>query len=110
MRPARPAAYRLATEPTGRGVRVAFYLAERYVPSMSVADVAGAIERIDDAAADEAVRLVLSLIVHGEDTCLSIFEAPDAPAIERVTERVGFRPDRIVEVTAYPGPPVGAHG
>lgn len=80
-----------------------YYLAERYVPSMSPADVDRAIGRLDEAAAEERVRHVLSILVHGEDTCLSIFEALDALAIERVTERAGFRLDRIVEVTAYPG-------
>jgi hypothetical protein len=43
------------------------------------------------------------VLVHGEDTCLTILEAPDARAIGQVTDRAGFRPDRIVEVTAYPG-------
>lgn len=81
---------------------MAFYLAERYVPSMSPADVDAAIARLDRAAADEPVRHVLSVLVHGEDTCLSIFEAPDPLAIERVTDRAGFRLDRIVEATPYP--------
>ena len=80
-----------------------FYLAERYVPSMSAADVGAAIDRLDRAVSEEPVRHVLSILVHGEDTCLSIFEAPDPRAIERVTERAGFPLDRIVEATAYPG-------
>jgi uncharacterized protein DUF4242 len=80
-----------------------FYLAERYVPSMTAADVGAAIDRLDRAVADEPVRHVLSVLVHGEDTCLSIFEAPDPRAIERVTVRAGFPLDRIVEATAYPG-------
>ena len=62
-----------------------------------------AIDRLDRAVADEPVRHVLSVLVHGEDTCLSIFEAPDPGAIERVAERAGFPLDRIVEATAYPG-------
>ena len=80
-----------------------FYLAERYVPSMTAADVGAAIDRLDRAVADEPVRHVLSVLVHGEDTCLSIFAASDREAIERVTERAGFPLDRIVEATAYPG-------
>src|SRR6185295_19610451 len=70
--------------------RMGFYLAERYVPSMSAADVGAAIDRLDRAVSDEPVRHVLSVLVHGEDTCLSIFEAPDPQAIERVTARAGF--------------------
>lgn len=81
-----------------------FYLAERYVPSMTAADVGAAIDRLDRAVSAEPVRRVLSVLVHGEDTCLSIFEAPDPGAIERATERAGFPLDRIVEATAYPGP------
>ena len=85
---------------------MAFFLAERYVPSMTPADVGAAIELLDRAVADEPVRRVLSVLVQGEDTCLSIFEAPDPSVIERVAERAGFALDRIVEATAYPG--VGA--
>ena len=88
---------------------MAFYLAERYVPSMGPEEVAGAIGRIDEAAAGGPVRHVLSVLVHGEDTCLTILEAPDAGSIGQVTDRAGFRPDRIVEVTAYPGPALPAH-
>jgi hypothetical protein len=80
-----------------------FYLAERYVPSMTAADVGAAIDRLDEAVANEPVRHVLSVLLHGEDTCLSIFEAPDPGTIERVAERAGFPLDRIVEATAYPG-------
>ena len=87
---------------------MAFYLAERYVPSMGPAEVAGAIGRIDEAAGDGPVRHVLSVLVHGEDTCLTILEAPDDHAIGQVTDRADFRPDRIVEVTAYPGPALPA--
>jgi uncharacterized protein DUF4242 len=82
---------------------MAFFLAERYVPSMTVADVGAAIDRLDRAVGDEPVRHVLSVLVHGEDTCLSIFEASDPAVIERVAERAGFPLDRIVEATAYPG-------
>jgi hypothetical protein len=81
---------------------VAYFLAERYVPSMDAEAVAGAIVRIDEAAGDGPVRHVLSVLVLGEDTCLTILEAPDDGAIGRVTDRAGFRPDRVVEVTAYP--------
>ena len=70
---------------------------------MSPVEVDRAIGRLDEAAAGEPVRHVLSILVHGEDTCLSIFEALDPLAIERVTDRAGFRLDRIVEVTAYAG-------
>ena len=80
-----------------------FFLAERYVPSMTAADVGAAIDQLDRAVADEPVRRVLSVLVHGEDTCLSIFEAPDPAVIERVAQRAGFPLDRIVEATAYPG-------
>lgn len=87
---------------------MAYFLAERYVPSIGPAEVAGAIGRIDEAAGDGPVRRVLSVLVHGEDTCLTILEAPDDRAIGQVADRAGFRPDRIVEVTAYPGPAFAA--
>ena len=41
---------------------------------------------------------MLTLVVLGEETCLSIFEAPDPVAVRDLNERAAFDLDRIVEV------------
>jgi hypothetical protein len=39
--------------------------------------------------------------VAGEETCLSVFEAADAQAVEAANRRAGFDLDRIVEVELF---------
>ena len=50
---------------------------------------------------DDGVRHLYSVLVSGEDTCLSVFEAPDVRAVEVANEWAGFPLDRIVEVSVY---------
>ena len=78
---------------------MAYYLVERYVPSMSGADLAAAIRRVEDEAGD-GVRHVWTVVVGAEDTCLSVFEGPDAESVRGVNLRAGFHLDRVVEVTS----------
>jgi hypothetical protein len=76
---------------------VAFYLVERYVPSMPAVDIQAAIARIGMPQAQ--VRHVWTILVRDEDTCLSIFEASNLEAVVEATSRAGFPVDRVVEVT-----------
>ena len=76
---------------------MAFYLVERYVPSMASADLQAAIARIDVPHA--AVRHLWTILVRPEDTCLSVFEAPNLEAVIQANTRAGFEFDRVVEVT-----------
>lgn len=77
-----------------------FYLVERYVPSMSAAEVAQAAARLAETAGEE-VRHLYTLVVLDEDTCLSLFEAPDARAVEAANERARFPLDRIVQAAVF---------
>jgi hypothetical protein len=76
---------------------VAFYLVERYVPSMTTEELAASVARLDAANMD--ARHVGTVLVGGEDTCLSLFEAEDAGAVETANEWAGFHFDRVVPVT-----------
>jgi hypothetical protein len=73
------------------------FLVERYLPSIANQHVDLATRRLD-VLAGAGVRHVLTLVVLGEETCLSIFEAPDLVAVRDVNQRAGFDLDRIVEV------------
>jgi hypothetical protein len=83
-------------------VRVAFYLVERYVPSLSAAELVAAMARLDDLP-EPGVRHVWTILVADEDTCLSVFEGPDPATVEAANRRASFPLDRIVEIS-----PLGA--
>ena len=87
----------------GPEVLVAFYLVERYLPSMTAADLRAALARIDDLP-PSPVRHLWTILVSAEDTCLSVFEAPDAEAVTAANTRAGFHLDRVVEVTSVEPP------
>jgi hypothetical protein len=76
---------------------VAFYLVERYVPSMPADELRAAIARIDVPHA--RVIHLWTILIRAEDTCLSVFEAPDVEAVVRANARASFPLDRVVEVT-----------
>jgi len=82
------------------------YLVERYVPSMTASEVSSAASRLAEAGADD-VRHLCTMLIPGEDTCLSLFEAHDASAVEAVNAEARFPLDRIVEASMM-GPIVGS--
>jgi hypothetical protein len=85
-------------------VVVAFYLVERYVPSMTAAELAAAVVRLGELPTAE-VRHVWTVLVGDEDTCLSVFEATDAAAVEDANARADFHFDRVVAVTSFAAAP-----
>jgi hypothetical protein len=60
--------------------------------SGDAASLGAAVER-----AGTAVRWVRSVYVPERDTCLLVFEAPTAEAVERASRRAGLTYDRITE-------------
>jgi len=76
-----------------------FYLVERYLPSMGLPEVAQATGRLPG---DHGVRHLWTVLIPGEDTCLSLFEAPDSGAVRLANERAAFPLDRIVEASLFP--------
>jgi len=80
---------------------VAFFLVERYVPSMPAAEIHAAITRIIVPQAQ--VRHLWTILVKAEDTCLSVFEASDVEAVVQANAQAGFPFDRVVEVTPVVG-------
>jgi hypothetical protein len=80
-----------------------FFLVERYTPLMDTASIEAASRRLDQAG-DGATRHVCTVLIVGEEICLSVFEAPDDRAVEEINDRARFGHDRIVEVV-WCGPP-----
>ena len=91
---------------------MAFYLVERYIPSMTAAELRAATARLAALPAGSppagAVRHLWTILVAAEDICLSVFEALDIAAVEDANVRAGFRVDRVVEVVAVDVVPVEA--
>jgi hypothetical protein len=84
-----------------------FFLVERYVPSISAESVAAAARRLSGTT-DGPTRHVCTLLVRDEETCLSVFEAPNAEAVADANDRAGFPLDRIVEVELFADVPPAA--
>jgi hypothetical protein len=85
-----------------------FFLVERYLPATAKASVEAAVHRLGEALdATGDTRHIGTVHLPAEETCLSVFEAADEPAVALVNERAGFRLDRIVEAEWYGGPPAG---
>ena len=81
-----------------------FFLVERYIPLISSSSVEAAAQRLA-ATSDDSAHHLITLLVAGEETCLSVFEAADAIAVEVANLRAGFELDRIVEVELFRGAP-----
>jgi hypothetical protein len=75
---------------------VAFYLVERYVPSLPDAEIQAALARIE--VGQSQVRHVWTILVRAEDTCLSVFEASAVDAVVQAATRANYPFDRVVEV------------
>jgi len=96
MRRVRPAAY-------GGWVAKAkrrFFLVERYIPSISSSSVKSAARRLAETS-DGSARHLITLLVADEETCLSVFEAADAQAVETANQQAHFGLDRIVEIELF---------
>jgi hypothetical protein len=78
-----------------------FFLVERYV---SAADAATSIAVTRQmTAAGDGTRLIGTLVIASEETCLSVFQARDAREVAAFHERAGLPLDRIVEAEWFPG-------
>jgi hypothetical protein len=78
------------------------YVVELQVPAESATDLASAGERARSAAEQltregTSVRWVRSVYVPEYETCLLVFEAPTAEAVDQAGRRAGLTYERIVE-------------
>jgi hypothetical protein len=76
-----------------------FLLVERYVPARDASSIVATINELAESR-DDARHVAIAIA--GDETCLSLFEAEDAPAVAAVSE--GLPLDRIVEAEWFPGP------
>ncbi len=76
------------------------YLVERYLLSTTPAEVEAAVGRLVDGRYI-GVRHLFTVLVAGEETGLSCFEAADRDSVAKANEMADFPFDRIVEVTTF---------
>ena len=78
---------------------MAFFVAERYVPSSPPTDVGGVVRLDRRAAAGSAtpIRHVRTWLLAADETCFSLFEAPSAELVRVAGSAVGLRYSRITE-------------
>jgi hypothetical protein len=77
-----------------------FFLVERYVPSISADSIEAAVRRLNESTGPGGHHLV-TLLIRGEETCLSVLEAPDVRAVGLANERAQFDLERVVEVEVF---------
>lgn len=74
------------------------YVIERFLVGWTVAEVDDLVERCTCAVAEFArrgVRHLGSIVLPGDETCLSVFTGPDATAVLEVNAALGLPVGRI---------------
>jgi len=77
-----------------------YFLVERYIPSISSSSVEKAARRLAETS-DGSAHHLITLLVADEETCLSVFEAADAQAVETANQQAHFGLDRIIEIELF---------
>ena len=75
------------------------YVVERYLPGWTTTDWDDLLGRLAAAAAwlhERGVVHVHSLVLTDDETCLSVFDGPDAEVVARANRDAGLPTDRIV--------------
>lgn len=79
------------------------FLVERYLPAITAAEVEAAVDRVSHTGR-AGVRHLFTVLLTGEDTGLSCFEADSPGAVAEINDAAGFPFDRIIDVTVFPSP------
>lgn len=77
------------------------YLVERYLPSLGPDQVATAVDRLS-AVGSHDVSHLWTVLIPGEDTCLSLFAAASAEDVEEANRRADFAFTRTIVAVAFP--------
>jgi len=81
------------------------FLAEHYAPRTTAAAVGHVVDPVRHAAAEltaegASVRLLQSIFVPADETCLLLFEAASIEAVRETARRAGLSFEHVVEVAS----------
>jgi hypothetical protein len=77
-------------------VTVGSFLVERYVAGGGTERLHQLLDVMASADFDASVRYRGSIIVPGDEWCLSLFDAADADAVRRANDELGLPVDRVL--------------
>jgi len=75
------------------------FVVERYLAGWSPEAMRGLVLRVEQARpllAAHGVRHRESVVLHEDETCLCVFEGPDATTVRRANDLAGLPVDRVV--------------
>lgn len=78
------------------------YVVERYLTGWTGPEVSALLDRLDALAPDflaRAVTYVTSIVLDADETCLSVFRAPDADHVRHANLDHHLPTDRVVAAT-----------
>lgn len=82
------------------------WVVERYLTGWPDDEVGALLERLDALASHFAahhVEYVQSMLLAGDETCLSVFHGADAEHVRRVNLDAGLPTDRVIAATVTAG-------
>ncbi len=84
------------------------YLVERFLVGWSTDEVTSLVQRLDAVApllAEHGVRHVESIVIAADETCLSLFEAPDAASVQTANKSCELPFGRVLDATTHRAAP-----
>lgn len=85
---------------------MAVFVVERYLVGWTPDEVHTLLSRVAasaEAMAKDGVRHLRSVVIPGDETCLCVFEGPDAETVRRANTVAGLPSDRVVPGELLPG-------
>ena len=86
------------------------YVVERYLVGWTGEEIAALERRCEESShefAERGVRLIESIVIPGDETCLALFEGPDAETVRGVNESCQLPTGRVLPAHFHPAHPSG---
>jgi hypothetical protein len=87
-------------------VDVEVFVVERFLVGWSADEVEDLVHRLDDAGprlAEQGVRHLDSIVIPGDETCLSVFAGPDADTVRSANVELALPVGRVLAATSQAG-------
>jgi hypothetical protein len=84
--------------------RMEMFVVERFLVDWSVDEIDALVHRINEAAsrlAEHGVRHLESIFITADETCLSLFEGPDANAVLAANRRCSLPTGRVLGAVTH---------